>query len=72
MTCSTLITTTAVYQKGYLGNTHRRQSLSGLASIQVADASVTLRDHVTLLGVILANRLSFDKHVSNVCSILPY
>ena len=52
-----------------LGTTHRRQSLSDLASIQVADASVTLSDHIKLLGVTLDNRLSFDKHVSNVCSI---
>ena len=49
-----------------LGTTHRRQSLSNLASIQVADASVTLSDHIKLLGVTLDNRLSFDKHVSNV------
>ena len=52
-----------------LGTTHHRQSSSDLASIQVADASVTLSDHIKLLGVTLDNRLSFDKHVSNVCSI---
>ena len=52
-----------------LGTTHHRQSLSDLASIQVADASVTLSDHIKLLGVTLDNRLSFDKLVSNVCSI---
>ena len=52
-----------------LGTTRQRQSLSSLNSIQVADASVTLSDHIKLLGVTLDNRLSFDKHVSNVCSI---
>jgi len=51
-----------------LGTTHRRQSLSSLTSIQVADASVTLSDHIKLLGT-LDNRLLFNKHVSNFCSI---
>jgi len=36
---------------------------------QVADASVLLSDHFKLLGIILDKCLSFDKHVSNVCSI---
>jgi len=49
--------------------TQRRQSLSSRPSIQVADASVSLGDHIQLLGITLDNRLSFDKHVPNVCSI---
>ena len=52
-----------------LGTAHRRQSLSSLTSVQVADASVSLSDHIKLLGITLDNRFSFDKHVSNVCSI---
>jgi hypothetical protein len=47
----------------------RRQSLSNLRSIQVANASVTFSDHIKLLGVTLDSRLSFDKHISNVCPI---
>ena len=53
----------------YLGTAHRRQSLSSLTSVQVADASVSLSDHIKLLGLTLDNRSSFDKHVSNVCAI---
>ena len=52
-----------------IGTNQRRQSLSNLRSIQVANASVTLSDHIKLLGVTLDSRLSFDKHISNVCSI---
>jgi len=52
-----------------LGTTDRRQYLSSLTSIQAADASITLCDHIKLLGNTLDNHLSFDKHVSNVCSI---
>jgi len=52
-----------------IGTTHRRQSLSSLTSIQVADASVSLSDHIKLLFITLDSRLSFDKHVSNVYSI---
>jgi len=38
--------------------THRRHSHGGLTSIQVADASVSLSDHIKLYGITLDNRLS--------------
>jgi len=40
--------------------THRRQSLSSLTSIQVADASVSLSEHIKLLGTTLDKRSTFD------------
>ena len=42
--------------------------ISSLISIQVADAFVSLSDHIKLLGMTLGSRSSLDKHVSNVCS----
>ena len=35
----------------------------------MADTSVSLSDHIKLLGITFDNRLSSDKHLSNVCSI---
>jgi hypothetical protein len=46
----------------------RRQSLNTLTFIQVADTFINLTDHFKLLGVTLDSHLSFDNHVSNVCS----
>jgi len=48
---------------------HWRQSLSSLINIQVADTSVSLSDHVKLLGITPDKHLRLDKHISNVCSI---
>jgi len=44
-------------------------SLSWILTAMFTTASVTLSDHIKLLDITLDNRLSFDKHVSNVCSI---
>jgi len=38
-------------------------TISSLTSNQVADACVSLNEHIKLLGLTLDNRLSFDKHV---------
>ena len=56
-----------------IGTNQRRQSLSTLRSIQVAKAyyySVTLSDHIKLLGVTLDSRLSFDKNLKRLHNIL--
>ena len=34
----------------------------------MADTSINLTDHVKLLGVTLDSHLSFDNHISNICS----
>ena len=51
------------------GTIHRRRSLNSLTSIQLADASVLISDHIKLFGITLDERLNLNKHVSIVCSI---
>src|SRR5664279_3387852 len=41
-------------------------------SVDVAGATVTLADHVKILGVTLDNRLSMDDHVKTVCKAAFY
>jgi len=50
------------------GTNPRLKSLSSLTSIEVAGSSVTLANHIKLLGVTLDNHLNFDRHISNVRS----
>jgi len=50
------------------GTSPQLQSLSHLTSIEVVSTSVSLVDHVKLLGFTFDKHLIYDKQISNVCS----
>jgi len=45
----------------------RSRRYASLRSVDVAGCSVSLSDHVKILGVTLDSYLSFDKHISFIC-----
>jgi hypothetical protein len=51
-----------------LGHNSWLESLSCVTSIEVAGSSVTLSNHVKLVGVKFDKHLNCDHHISNVCS----
>ena len=54
------------------GTPQRSHTYSSVNSVDVAGATVTLADHVKILGVTLDNRLSMDDHVKTVCKAAFY
>ena len=55
-----------------LSTSQQARKLPADTSIRIAECDVVLSDSVRNLGVIIDNRLSFDKHVTSVCQSCCY
>jgi len=50
-----------------LGTRQRSRCYASLRSVDVAGCSVSLSDHIKILGITLDSHLSFDKQISFIC-----
>jgi len=55
-----------------LGTRQRSRCHASLRSVDVAGCSVSLSDHIKIIGVTLDFHLSFDKHISFICKSTYY
>ena len=55
-----------------LGTRQRSRCYASLHSVDVAGCSVSLFDHIKILGVTLDSHLSLDKHISSICKSAFY
>jgi len=55
-----------------LGTRQRSRCYASLRSVDVAGCSVSLSDHIKILGVTLASHLSLDRHISSICKSAYY
>ena len=55
-----------------LGTRQRSRCYASLRSVDVAGCSVSLSDHIKILGVTLDSHLSLDKHISSICKSAYY
>ena len=50
-----------------LGTRQRSRYYASLCSVDVTGCSVSLSDHIKIIGVTVDSHLSFDKHISFIC-----
>jgi len=55
-----------------LGTCQRSRCYASVHSVDVAGCSVSLSDHIKILGITLDSHLSLDKHISSICKSAYY